>query len=210
MALSRTVHFELKCDCINREEHFKKIAALVGDPVRAAIMGNLLEGRAFTATDWPGPSASNKSMHLSKLAGAGLLAFENQGRHRYYKFANKEIAYAIEAMTNLIPYFCKQKPAKRRDDPAHQTMQNLLLVGKTGVALTDSPVKQKLLIAQKNVFTRTDKAAKWFGSQGIDTIALQQQPRSYKAMSRLERKTPPDTPVRLKRPCLIPCWQMTG
>ena len=86
---------------------FKQIAALIGDPTRATIMWTLLDGKAFTATELAitaDTSPQNISMHLTKLVQAGLLCVESQGRHRYYKFSGKDIAYAIEAMANLIPH----------------------------------------------------------------------------------------------------------
>lgn len=94
------------------ENQFKQIASLVGDPTRATILWALLDGKAFTATELAitaDTSPQNISMHLTKLVQADLLSVESQGRHKYYKFSRKEIAYAIEAMANLIPPCCRQK-----------------------------------------------------------------------------------------------------
>src|SRR5664279_3558874 len=94
------------------ENQFKQIAALIGDPVRATIMWTLMDGRAFTATELAvtaNTSPQNISMHLAKLTRAGLLCVESQGRHRYYKFARKDIAYGVEAMANLIPPTATEK-----------------------------------------------------------------------------------------------------
>src|SRR5258708_23920352 len=88
------------------ENKFIEIASLIGDPTRATIMWTLLDGKTFTATELAiaaDTSAQNISMHLTKLVQAGLLSVESQGRHRYFKYSRKEIAYAIEAMANLIP-----------------------------------------------------------------------------------------------------------
>lgn len=38
------------------------------------------------------------SSHLAKLVSGQILAVEQQGRHRYYRFANAEVAHAIEAL----------------------------------------------------------------------------------------------------------------
>ena len=68
--------------------------------------GHLLDGRAFTATELAiaaNTSPQNISMHLGKLLDANLLCVEKQGRHKYYRFSNKEVAYAVEAMANLVP-----------------------------------------------------------------------------------------------------------
>jgi DNA-binding transcriptional ArsR family regulator len=87
-------------------DQFKKIAALIGDPTRATIMWTLIDNKAFTATELAivaDTSPQNISMHLTKLVQADLLSVESQGRHKYYKFSRKEIAYAIEAIATLTP-----------------------------------------------------------------------------------------------------------
>lgn len=165
------------------ENHFKEIAALVGDPVRATIMWKLLDGKAFTATELAiaaGTSASNISMHLAKLIQAGLLSAESQSRHRYYTFARKEIAYAIEAMTHLIPHSKKEQPSAE-NIPAIKQCRTCYdhLAGKTAVAITDSMLKQKVIIAGNDGFALSNKGKKWFCGMGIDVQALQQQRRSF-------------------------------
>jgi DNA-binding transcriptional ArsR family regulator len=71
------------------ENKFVDIAVLIGEPARAKMLWNLLDGRAYTAgelaivADISGTSASN---HLARLLGAELLKVEKQGRHRYFSF----------------------------------------------------------------------------------------------------------------------------
>ena len=82
------------------------ITSVIGDPVRTKILLTLLDGRAYTATELSmcaDTSPQNISMHLGKLVQADLLAVESQGRHKYYRFSRPEVAYAIEAIGNLIP-----------------------------------------------------------------------------------------------------------
>ncbi len=146
-------------------------------------MWKLMDGKAFTATELAiaaDTSAPNISMHLAKLVQADLLSAESQGRHRYYKFARKEIAYAIEAMTHLIPYSKKQQPAEE-NMPAIKQCRTCYdhLAGKTGVAITDSLLKQKLIIADNDNFDLSLKGKKWFSNMGIDIESLQQQRRSF-------------------------------
>src|SRR5690242_9934628 len=98
------------------ENQFKEIAALIGDPTRATVLWALMDGRALTATELAisaDTSAQNISMHLNKLVQADLLAVESQGRHRYYRFARKEIAYAMESLACLVP--STGKPAVTSD-----------------------------------------------------------------------------------------------
>jgi DNA-binding transcriptional ArsR family regulator len=166
------------------ENHFKEIASLIGDPVRATIMWTLLDGKAFTATELAiaaNTSAPNISMHLAKLVQADLLTAESQGRHRYYKFSRNEIAYAIEAMATLIPG--SSNTHQRMDEviPAIKQCRTCYdhLAGKTGVVITDSMLKQKIIIQTENNFDLSNKGKKWFEALGVDTEILQAQRRSF-------------------------------
>jgi len=165
------------------EKQFREIAALIGDPVRATIMWKLLDGKAFTATELAiaaDTSASNISMHLTKLVQANLLVVESQGRHRYYKFSGKEIAYAIEAMVQLVPA-SKRQQYQDENIPAIKQCRTCYdhLAGKTGVAITDSLLRQKIIIDNNGSFELSNKGRKWFVHMEIDVPLLEQQRRSF-------------------------------
>jgi len=166
------------------ETQFKQIASLIGDPTRATIMWTLLDGKAFTATELAitaDTSAQNISMHLNKLVQAGLLSAESQGRHKYYKFSRKEIAYAIEAMANLIPQSAGKSNHLANDLSAIKYCRTCYdhLAGKVGVLITDSLLKQKIIVDSKNTFEVSDKGQKWFYNLGISIDDLKQQRRSF-------------------------------
>jgi DNA-binding transcriptional ArsR family regulator len=81
-------------------------AALIGDPVRAAILSALCDGRAQPAGALACAarvSPQCASNHLAKLTEGGLLAVETEGRHRYYRLATPHIAAAIEALACIAP-----------------------------------------------------------------------------------------------------------
>src|SRR6476620_205630 len=89
---------------MQNEKQFTEVATLVGDRSRATILWHLLDGRAFTATELSvlsDISAQSASNHLSLLVKANLLSVEKQGRHRYYRFANDEVAHVIESLAGL-------------------------------------------------------------------------------------------------------------
>src|SRR5687768_10741238 len=164
------------------ENHFSEIASLIGDPVRSTILWTLMDGRAYTATElsiFADTSAQNISMHLSRLVQNDLLSVEKQGRHRYYRFARQEVAYAVEALANLIP----GKPADRKfpdeSDSAIRYCRTCYdhLAGKIGVAITGSLLKQQMILQQKNTFAISDKGSKWLGALEIDMASLQSQRR---------------------------------
>lgn len=78
-----------------------RIAALVADPARSAMLLALMDGRALTATELAGLSGVTKqtaSSHLSKLADGEVLSVEQQGRHRYFRLAGPHVASLLEAL----------------------------------------------------------------------------------------------------------------
>lgn len=166
------------------ENQFKQIASLIGDPTRATIMWTLLDGKSFTATELAiaaDTTPQNISMHLTKLVQADLLCVESQGRHRYFKFSRKEIAYAIEAMTNLIPYSTTQKNSVVEIIPGIKYCRTCYdhLAGKVSVALTDSLLRQKIIVDSKNNFEISKKGQSWFSGLGINVDELKQERRSF-------------------------------
>jgi DNA-binding transcriptional ArsR family regulator len=83
------------------EPNIAAVAALIGDPARAAILLALADGRALPAGElaaFAGLSSSAASAHLRKLLEGGLLALELSGRHRYYRFAGPGVAAALEGL----------------------------------------------------------------------------------------------------------------
>lgn len=165
------------------EDQFIKIAALIGDPTRAAIMWTLLDGKAFTATELSiavNTSPPNISMHLSKLLDAELLCVEKQGRHKYYRFATKEVAYVIESMASLVPPTLSQKKKTEKHSPIkHCRTCYDHLAGKIGVAVAESLLEQNIILNIENKFEVTSKGEKWFSDFGINLEDLIKQRRQF-------------------------------
>jgi DNA-binding transcriptional ArsR family regulator len=81
-----------------------RVARLLADTARTRIVWTLIDGSARPAGELAyhaGISAQSASAHLTKLVGGGLLAVEAQGRHRYFRIANTEVACMIESMAAL-------------------------------------------------------------------------------------------------------------
>lgn len=165
------------------EDQFIKIASLIGDPTRALIMWTLLDGKAFTATELAiavSTSPQNVSMHLAKLLDAGLLCVEKQGRHKYYRFSNMEVAYAIEAMASLIPPAIPQKKNPEKHSPIkHCRTCYDHLAGKIGVAVAESLLEQNIILESDNKFEVNPEGGKWFSDFGINLEDLKKQRRLF-------------------------------
>src|SRR4051795_13513803 len=94
---------------------FSNVAALLSDPGRAAMLIQLMDGRALPAGQLAmiaNVAPQTASSHLSKLVDGQLLAVEQQGRHRYYRLANIDVAHAIEALLAIAPRTNDAAPGK--------------------------------------------------------------------------------------------------
>lgn len=81
-----------------------RIARLLGEPTRTAMLVELMGGRALTASEMArvaGIGGSTASAHLARLVDAQVLRVTASGRHRYYKLASPAIARLIETMMQL-------------------------------------------------------------------------------------------------------------
>lgn len=79
-------------------------AALIGDHARAQVLTVLMAGKALSATelaDAAGVTRQTISTHLAKLVDAGLLAVAAQGRHRYFRIADADVAAMLETLMGV-------------------------------------------------------------------------------------------------------------
>jgi DNA-binding transcriptional ArsR family regulator len=165
------------------EIQFSNITSLIGDPIRSIVLWTLLDGRAYTATELAicaDTSAQNISMHLSKLVQADLLTVESQGRHRYYRFSRQEVAYAIEALANLISHKneVKETTIDTSDIKYCRTCYDHL-AGKVGVLITEKLISQNIIELQNKTYTLTSKGNKFFKDFGIDMNELKNKRRIF-------------------------------
>src|SRR5262249_34355392 len=82
------------------------LAGALSDRARVRILHALADGRALPASllaAEAGVGASTASEHLGKLLDAGLVTVHAQGRHRYFRLRNAEVASLIETLSRLAP-----------------------------------------------------------------------------------------------------------
>lgn len=180
---------------MDSEQEFAEIAALIGEPARATMLWNLMDGRAYTAGELAlvsNISPQSASNHLNKLLDADLLRMEKQGKHRYYRFARTEVAYAIEAISNLLPGNKKIRQEKVVNNGDIQYARTCYdhLAGKIAVDLTQSLLKQKVLTLEEDEFDITSKGVAWFNTMEIDVAELKKgkRPLSKVCLDWTERK----------------------
>lgn len=81
-----------------------RIAALVGEPARTAMLLELLDGRSLTANELARAAnvgAATASRHLSLLVDAGLVEATPSGRHRYHRLASAQVARMLEGIMQI-------------------------------------------------------------------------------------------------------------
>ena len=127
------------------------VAAMVGDPARANMLTALLNGEALTASELALEANVTKqtaSSHLSKLVDGGLVAVEAQGRHRYYRLADHDVAGLLETLMGVA---ARAKALRTRPGPKEPALRRARLCydhppGELGVALFDSFIRNKGMI----------------------------------------------------------------
>jgi len=185
-------HGQLKTT-VMEEKHFVDVAVLIGEPARAKMLWNLLDGRAYTATelamvaDISGTSASN---HLTKLLGAELLKVDKQGRHRYFSFAKPEIAYLVESLAGLS---IQSKKTEKTPAPAGIKYCRSCydhVAGFVGVRITEALEKKKAVRKSDNHYLVTRSGWDLFGALDIDKNELMtnRRPLTRQCLDWSERK----------------------
>jgi DNA-binding transcriptional ArsR family regulator len=130
------------------------VAALVGDPARSNMLTALMTGRALTASELAhqaGVTPQTASSHLSKLEAGGLVEQEKQGRHRYYRLSDPDVASVLEGLEGLAARAGHMRVRTGPKDPAlrHARVCYDHLAGDLGVQMLDSMKQQRLLRQRK-------------------------------------------------------------
>jgi DNA-binding transcriptional ArsR family regulator len=154
-----------------------RIAALIGDPARANMLTALTGGAALTASELTleaGVTKQTASSHLAKLSEAGLVSIEKQGRHRYYRLADDDIAQLLESLMGLA---AKGRQTRVRPGPREPALRHARvcydhLAGDLGVALYDGLVAQRIVSVKDGSPRVTNSGENVLAAFGIDVADL--------------------------------------
>jgi len=129
-----------------------EVAALVGDTARATMLAALMGGQALTASELAAIARISKSTasgHLSKLAGARLLAVTQKRRNRYYRIASPLVAKMLESIKAVaaLETPARHQPRSAKDDTLRfaRTCYDHL-AGRLGVAIADALVAKRFIV----------------------------------------------------------------
>ncbi len=162
---------------------FVGIAALIGDHARAEVLTALMADRALTATelaDVAGVTKQTISAHLAKLTGAGLVAFDQQGRHRYFRLADRDVAHLLESLMGVA---FRTGALRVRNSPREPALRKARvcydhLAGETGVRAYEGLLRRGALAARPDGLAVTPLGQRYFRKLDIDTNALSRQKRA--------------------------------
>jgi DNA-binding transcriptional ArsR family regulator len=162
--------------------HISSIAALIGEPARAEMLTALMADRALTATELAtvaGVSKATASAHLAKMVEARLLAVHTQGRHRYFRLADRDVAQLLESLMGvafrtgaLRLNSSPREPALRRARVCYDH-----LAGALGVQAFESLMEQRCFRSDASGLHITPAGIAWFTRFGVDTSTVTSQRR---------------------------------
>lgn len=121
-----------------------RIASLMGEPARTAMLVELMDGRSLTAGELARAARvtpQTASRHLALLVEGGLLATAPRGRHRYHRLASPDVARLVESVMQLAvdraPAGPRVVPGPR--DERLRTARRCYdhIAGRLGVAIAD-------------------------------------------------------------------------
>jgi DNA-binding transcriptional ArsR family regulator len=159
------------------------VAALAGDPARANMLAALLGGKALTASELAneaGVTAQTASSHLAKLKTGGLIVALKQGRHRYFRLADRDVAMMLESMMGVA---ARAGHLRTRPGPADPAMRKARvcydhLAGEMGVRMFDVLVARRCLSIRDGKFALSRKGREFAAEFGIvlEDIAQSRRP----------------------------------
>jgi DNA-binding transcriptional ArsR family regulator len=152
------------------------VAALIGDRARAEMLLALMSGEAQTATELAAAARITKqtaSSHLARLVEAGLLVVVAQGRHRYFRIADRQVARLIEGLIGVA----ERLGSARSFGPKDLAMRKARvcydhLAGDLGVLVFESLERRRLLRLGGDGVDLSGAGARFMRELGIDVESL--------------------------------------
>jgi len=159
-----------------------EVAAIVGEPARAAMLSALLDGRALTAGELAYSARvtpQTASTHLAKLTEAGLVSPIREGRHRYFRLASPKV---VEMLDGILAVALENRPryrplSRQARQLSAARLCNDHLAGRLSVDLTASLVTREYIVVGDEAAEITKAGARFLTKFGIDLPALKSKRR---------------------------------
>ncbi|MGA3156285.1 MAG: helix-turn-helix domain-containing protein [Steroidobacteraceae bacterium] len=157
--------------------HIARVAALLGDPARSDALTALMSDRALTASELAsiaGVTKQTMSAHLAKLLDAALVAVEQQGRHRYFRLADEDVARLLESLMGVAFRTGAVRLIASPREPAlrHARICYDHLAGALGVWAFEELTRHGVLKAGAQTLQLGARGATWFKRAGIEALEV--------------------------------------
>jgi len=163
------------------DHELARVAGMIGDPTRAAMLGALLGGEALPAGELArraGIAPATATSHLARLVEHGLLVRQRSGRHRYFALASLDVAAALEALGRIT---LSRRDASTTEQAPNGSIRFARtcydhLAGVLGVMVTERLLERQLIVGRDS-YDLTDAGTGWLQSLGVDVDALRRSRR---------------------------------
>ncbi len=163
------------------DRELARVAGMIGDPTRAAMLGALLGGEPLPAGELArraGIAPATATSHLARLVEHGLLVRRRSGRHRYFALASPDVAAALEALGRITPSRRGASAAEQAPNGSIQFARTCYdhLAGLLGVMVTDRLLERQLIVGHDS-YEVTAAGTSWLRSLGVDVEVLRRSRR---------------------------------
>ncbi|ALM87195.1 ArsR family transcriptional regulator [Bordetella sp. N] len=146
------------------------------------MLCSLLDGCARTATELAAVAdvgTSTASSHFARLRDQGMVEQTTQGKHRYYRLANADVATALEAL--LVVAGVRGTPFKPRTPPELCEARTCYkhMAGAVAVRVHDAFLAQGYLHARAGQYALTAAGVAYLRGLGVDVAAIHTTRRSF-------------------------------
>lgn len=175
------------------EPRFSRIAAAIGDPTRSRMLGALMDGASLPAGEIAqaaGINASTASGHLARLVDEGLIAVRVQGRHRYYRVSDADVARALEALSVVAERASaadKWQRAPYRQLKFARTCYRHL-AGELGVRVMQALVGRRHLVGGEDGYELSAAGRSWLEEIGMEAPPAPGDRFAYPCLDWSERR----------------------
>ncbi|HEX7438469.1 MAG TPA: winged helix-turn-helix domain-containing protein [Caldimonas sp.] len=155
------------------EPRFAGIATTIGDPTRARMLAALMGGQFLCAGELAaaaGVSPQTASSHIARLIASELVVLRTQGRHRYFRLADAEVAHALETLSLVAERsagFAKWEQGAYKPLKVARTCYNHL-AGELGVALFEGLLARDTLASAEGRLDLTAEGRAQLRAAGVD------------------------------------------
>jgi DNA-binding transcriptional ArsR family regulator len=167
-----------------------RVGALIGDPVRVAMLGALMDGCEHPAGELAGISGiapQTASGHLRKLLDGGLLAATRRGRHRYFRLKDSEVAHAIEILS-VAASLGAAPPSRVPPDLRLARRCYDHVAGKLGVVICRALIASEHVVAGGPGYTLSASGRQWASDVGLANAGTSRRPLVRSCLDWTERQ----------------------